>query len=122
MLPKRLRLHHPKDFAHLRQVGQAYHHRLMILSVAPNLHTHNRYGFITSKAIGNAVKRNRVRRQLRAAMRDLHPQLKTGYDIAVVSKYAVVGQPYEHILRIMYDLARRAGLLIEHNETLTATE
>ena len=43
----------------------------------------SRFGFIVTKAIGNAVTRNRIRRRLRAVSRDLLPELGPGRDIVI---------------------------------------
>ncbi|WP_066517332.1 ribonuclease P protein component [Curtobacterium ammoniigenes] len=44
----------------------------------------SRFGFIVSKAVGNAVTRNRVRRRLKAIAHDgLMPTGPTGYDVVV---------------------------------------
>lgn len=110
-MQRQYRLRYSSDFAHLRREGKAYHHRLLLISVAPNQLPHNRYGFITSKVLGNAVTRNRIRRQLREVVRQLHPQLKPGYDVVIVGKKAVVGQPFQQMARIVADLATKARLM-----------
>jgi ribonuclease P protein component len=115
-MQRRLRLRHSRDFTRLRQQGSAYHDRLMLISVLPNGLDHNRYGFITSRALGNAVTRNRVRRHLREAVRDLHPRLKPGYDVVVVGKRAVVEKPFALIVRTVCRLAEQAGLLLPTGE------
>jgi len=84
-----------------------------MLSYAPNTATHNRYGFITSKRIGNAVTRNRIRRQLRECVRLLHPHLVTGYDLVWIARDSIVEQPYQDIFRTVTELCERAGLLTE---------
>lgn len=119
-MQQRFRLRYPKDFARLRHDGKAHHARLMIVSVAPNLLSHNRYGFITSKAVGNAVIRNRVRRQLREAIRYFHPQLKPGYDMVIIAKKGIVGQPFDQVLRTAYELFQQSNLMLHegHNESL----
>ena len=61
----RFRLRRSSDFARLRERGRTWRHPFLILSVIENNLEHNRYGLIVSKRLGNAVKRNRVRRLMR---------------------------------------------------------
>lgn len=110
-MQQRFRLRHSRDFARLQQEGRAYRHAWLILSTAPNALTHNRYGFITGKRLGKAVVRNRLRRQLREVIRDLHPHLKTGQDIVLIARHTLVGKPFAEIRRIVYKLCQQARLL-----------
>lgn len=106
-----LRLRHSDDFARLRREGQAVHHRALLLSFMPNGLSHNRYGFITSKQLGKAVVRNRVRRLLREAVRFLHPGLAVGFDVVFIARAALVGQPFHAVQRIVETLGSQAGLV-----------
>ena len=45
-----------------------------------------RYGITTSKKIGNAVKRNRARRVIRAAFAELKNKVKDGYDLIFIAR------------------------------------
>jgi ribonuclease P protein component len=106
------RLRQERDFARLRRDGKAYHSRYMLLSVMPNGLTHNRYGLITGKQLGNAVTRNRVRRLLRESLRLLHPRLRVGFDMVLVARQAVVEEPFGTVQRILEELCRQAGLVL----------
>jgi ribonuclease P protein component len=108
---REFRLRNRADFQRLRREGRSYPHRLMVLSVAPNTLMHNRYGFIVSKQIGKAVKRNRIRRQIREAVRLLHSHLQPGYDVVIIARLSLVEQPYETVQRTMCELFRQAGIL-----------
>lgn len=109
-MQRHLRLRRKEDFAHLRQTGQTWRHPLLILSVTPNGLPHNRYGFVTSKQLGNAVMRNRVRRLLREAMRHAHPHLVQGYDVAVIARGSIVEQPYQTVREAVITSLQRARL------------
>ena len=53
------------------------------------LHTHFnhlRFGITVSKKVGKSVQRNRVKRLVREAFRQLRPGIKAGYDIVVVGR------------------------------------
>lgn len=112
-MQRRLRLRHARDFQRLRQQGQVKRHPTMVFSYAPNDLSHNRYGFITPKRLGNAVKRNRIRRQVREAVRLLHPRLTQGYDIVLIVRLPLMGQPFHKIQRIVSELCDRAGLVLK---------
>lgn len=112
-MQKQLRLRHTRDFQRLRQEGQVKNHPTMVFSYALNDLSHNRYGFVTPKRLGNAVKRNRIRRQVREAIRHLHPYLKQGYDIVVIVRLPLMGQPFHDIQRIVSELCTRAGLVLK---------
>jgi ribonuclease P protein component len=45
-----------------------------------------RVGFTVTKKVGNAVERNRIRRRLRAAVADLRPFMRGGFDYVVVAR------------------------------------
>src|SRR5690242_19919398 len=107
----RLRLHQSSDFLRLRQEGVVKRHPTIMISYAPNGLETNRYGFITAKSLGNADKRNRVRRLVREAIRLEHPQFQQGYDIVFIMRPDAVGKPFQEIQRIVSELARRAGLV-----------
>jgi ribonuclease P protein component len=109
-MQRHLRLCRKDDFDHLRKNGQAWRHPLVILSVAPNTLTHNRYGFITGKRLGGAVVRNRIRRQLREIIRQAHPNLAQGYDLVFIAREAIVGQPYAVIQQVVITSLQKSGL------------
>jgi ribonuclease P protein component len=88
-----------------------YRHPLVMLSLLPNGLTHNRYGFITSKYLGKAVVRNRMRRLLREAVRQCHPHLKSGFDLVWIARSELMGQPLAMIKRTVEELCERAGIV-----------
>lgn len=52
-----------------------------------------RVGFVVSKAVGNAVVRNRTKRVLRALMRARIAQVPDGVDVVVKANPALTGTP-----------------------------
>lgn len=109
-MQRHLRLRRKQDFARLRQQGRVWRHPFMIVSVTPNALPHNRYGFVTSKSLGKAVVRNRIRRLLREAVREVHGHLRQGYDIAFIARPPIVGQPFQAVRQAVYTVLHDAGL------------
>lgn len=63
-----------------------------------------RVGFTTTKKLGNAVVRNRIRRRLKEAVRQAQPGLaRAGYDYAVVARAPAEHLPFEQLVA---DMAR----------------
>ena len=77
----------------------------------PNQLPHNRYGFITSKRLGNAVVRNRVRRRLREGVRSL--AVRPGSDVVVSARAPAAQADYHELKRAVANLFARAGILTE---------
>jgi ribonuclease P protein component len=71
-----------------------------------------RVGFTATKKIGNAVARNRARRRLRAAIREV---LKTvepkPADLVLVARQGTIGRPYADLKSDMAAGLRRLGVV-----------
>jgi ribonuclease P protein component len=106
-----LRLRRATDFIRARRQGTQYRYTFLVLSYVENDLPYNRYGIVTSKKLGNAVVRNLIKRRLREAIYRLHPRLYQGYDIIVIARPVVVGQPFSQLLRILDKLCEQAGLM-----------
>ena len=109
-MQRQFRLRHSADFERVRAEGRTWQHRLVAMTVATNTLGYNRYGFITSRHLGGAVVRNRVRRVLREIIRLSAPRLRSGCDITFVARNAIVDQPYSTVKSALEELFRRAGL------------
>ena len=68
----------------------------LMLYSRPNGLGHPRLGLSTSRKVGTAVRRNRIRRLLREAFRHLQHDLLAGYDLLVVVR------PHEPLLLADY--------------------
>lgn len=110
-MQRHFRLRDRRDFDRLRQQGRVYTGSGLRLGVLPNGLDHNRYGFVTSKNLGKAVVRNRARRLLREAVRQLHPHLKPGWDVVLVARKPLVGKPFSAVQRIVKELCYQAQLV-----------
>ena len=72
----------------------------------------NRYAIIAGRKSGGAVQRNRLKRVTREALRELHPRLHGGFDVAVIIRGTVEELPSSGAAKdILRDLLQRAQLL-----------
>ncbi len=77
----------------------------LVLQVAPrppdaHVGFHNmRVGFTATRKIGNAVTRNRARRRLRAAVREvIPPAARPDLDYVVIARAATADRPYDKLV------------------------
>ncbi|GAK45296.1 ribonuclease P protein component [Tepidicaulis marinus] len=70
-----------------------------------------RVGFTVTKKVGNAVIRNRAKRRLRAAARDVLPEAgKKGFDYVLIGRKGTITRPYSALLKDLHlALARVHG-------------
>lgn len=111
MLPRHLRLKSPRDFEALRREGKRWRDVRLALNAGPNSLPHNRFGFVVSGRVGNAVARNKVRRRLRAAARRWLPAVIPGYDIVIIAFPPSADASYRELEDELGLLLRRANLL-----------
>lgn len=82
----------------------------MIVFIKKNQLLHNRFGIVTSKKLGNAVIRNRAKRQIREVVRMNLNHLQPGFDIVVVARFNIKEAVFEKIERDFLKLMRKAGM------------
>ncbi|MBR1731882.1 MAG: ribonuclease P protein component [Ruminococcus sp.] len=75
-----------RDFHRLYRKGKSFISPVLVTYILKNKSDNLRYGITTGKKIGNAVRRSRARRIIRAAFRECAPNLKNGYDIVFVAR------------------------------------
>jgi ribonuclease P protein component len=100
------------DFQQIQSQSRSRAHPLLLLRYRRNGLERTRYGISTSRKIGSAVVRNKVRRRLRSILRALDPAVERGYDLLLVARPAAasVKQPdLDHALR---QLLRAAGIAV----------
>ena len=108
---RRHRLTGSADFLRVRREGNSFHNRLLVLCVLPNGEGTIRFGFATSRRVGKAVVRNRLKRLLREAARHLLKEMVPGWDMVFIARSAAVEADFHRILGAMEELAKGAGLL-----------
>jgi ribonuclease P protein component len=80
----------------------------VIVFVAPGSGT---VVFIAGRRVGGAVVRNRARRILKAAWRDVAPRAREGIDIAFVARGAIRGAKTQDVVAEMNEVLTRARVL-----------
>lgn len=71
-----------------------------------------RFGFTSGKKIGHAVERNRARRIMRAAVRDLFPDMQGDWDIIFVARVSTTAAKSTDVQRVMKKHLKKLGILL----------
>ena len=79
----------------------------MVLFVAPGS---GEFAVVVARRVGGAVERNRARRVLRAAWREIAPQAGDD-DIVLVAREGIRGAKTQDLVAEMTELLRREGLV-----------
>ncbi|MGC9527274.1 MAG: ribonuclease P protein component [Limnospira sp.] len=124
MLPQANRLRNRKDFkaVYTRGVHRKTPHLTLRALKRPGpepdgkAEKPSRLGIsISQKVSKRAARRNRIKRQIRAVLRELLPQISPGWDIAIVVKPTAVGCNYAEFLQELEQLLAQAEVLNGHS-------
>jgi ribonuclease P protein component len=110
--PKSRRLTASSDFERMKKEGRSERGSLLVLSVLASQDRHLlRAGFVTSKRIGSAVVRNRVRRRLREIVRKHQLDLRENFWIVTIARPKAAAATYGELEDEWLRLAKRASIL-----------
>jgi len=98
------------DFKRLYYKGKSEVRKRIVVYYRKNKLSFNRLGITVSPKVGNAVKRNRIRRLIKENYR-LMPASFLGYDIVIVARKSAAFSDYYAIKKDLYDIFYCLGFL-----------
>jgi ribonuclease P protein component len=113
--PRSARISDSSEFGRVRKEGRSYAGRFLFLNVlrvppsGEGAGGAGRLGVITSRKVGGAVDRNRVRRFVREVFRRERTRLE-GFWLVVVARKSAGEATFDGIFRDWVNLGRKAGL------------
>lgn len=98
MFVKKFRLRKNKDFERVWQKGEGYFLKEIGLKVKENDLDIPRFGFIVSKKISKkAVVRNKIKRRIRAIIREFFSEIIEGYDYVFFARPGIENLDFEEL-------------------------
>lgn len=99
------------EFRRVYKKGRSYVNHLIVVYVMKNRLGFNRVGITTSRKIGIAVERNRARRVIREAYRQIEDKLPKGFDFVFVARTRTCSVKTQDVLRALQGIFNSAKLL-----------
>ena len=110
--PKARRLRRASEFERVREEGRAYRGKTLMFGVLFGTGSAVfRAGFITSRRIGSAAVRNRLRRRLREIVRHHQHEILAGTWIVTIARTKAARATYRELEDEWLRLANRASIL-----------
>jgi ribonuclease P protein component len=108
---RRFRLTRSTDIKRVRRSGKSYAHPLVIMYMQKSDTSETHIGVSAGLAVGNAVKRNRAKRLLRAAMNDFMPIINPGFNLLLIARQPLPAANVQQTRIALASLLKRADLL-----------
>ena len=114
---KILKLKENRDFRRVYNKGKSYVSPYFVVYINKNRFSDVRLGITAGKKIGNAVKRNRAKRVITAALSTICPRIITGYDFVIVARTKILTVKSTEVLLSLLKILKSIGMLEnEENE------
>lgn len=104
-------LSRPKDFRAIQAAGTFRSNPLLVAGFLRTELPATRVGLSTSRKLGTAVVRNRVRRRLREVLRVMAPSFQPGWDVLIIARPAIVNASHDDAAEAVRHLLLRGGVL-----------
>ena len=111
-MKRHYRLRRNSDFQRVRRQGTSKASPLMVLAFLRNELKHSRFGFVINKRVGKAVRRNKIKRQMREATRQRMAHIKPGFDIVFIARQPICQADYREIEETLAHLLKKNGLML----------
>ena len=98
------------EFEQLFNEGRSLASRGLVLYFIPTQQKGSRVAFCVGKKMGNAVKRNKIRRRLKEAFYQIEENTPVGYNFAWVARKKIEDMDYLLLQREMMNLLQKAIL------------
>ena len=111
-MEQRFRLTSSNEIMRVRRSGKSYPHPLLILIIQEVNHPLSRFAVTAGISVGNAVKRNRAKRIIRAALRELIQEIKPGYNGVLIARKPLTETNCGEAKEVLESLFREAKLFL----------
>lgn len=110
---KFLKLKENREFRRAYNRGESFVSPYFVAYVFKTKTSKLRLGITVSKKLGCAVKRNRAKRVISAAFREVAPHISGGYDFVIVARSKILFVKSNEVVRVLKKQLEKAGILYD---------
>ena len=110
---KYFKLKENREFRRAYNKGEALVSPYFVAYAFKTKGTKLRLGITVSKKLGCAVKRNRAKRVITAAFREVSPQISGGYDFVIVARSKILSVKSYEVARVLKKQLKKVGILYD---------
>ena len=115
-MKKANRLKKNEEFQIVFQRGKSVANRqFVVYHLTKEKQVNTRIGLSVSKKLGNAVKRNHIKRLVRESLRELIPKLKQNQDLILIARKPVTDMDLEQVKKSIYHVLQKGRLYDKSN-------
>lgn len=108
MLQRQYRMQKKTAFQTVFAQGRSYASRHVVIYIFKG--SPSKYGFIASKKVGNAIKRNRAKRLLREVVRLNSNHIKVDCQMILIARSAINNTSFKDVEKSVLYIWRKAGI------------
>lgn len=109
---KEYRVKKEREFQRVFHEGESKANRQLVLYVYPKPEqVHFRVGLSVGKKMGNAVKRNQIKRYIRQALHELEPAIQNDIDFILIARQDIRHKNFFQIKKSIIHVMSLAGIL-----------
>jgi len=113
-MKKAYRVKKNKEFQAIIKSGKSFANReFVIYYIEKQDQTHFRVGISVGRKLGKAVQRNRLKRLIREAFRELESRISPNVDMIIIARKNSIDLPYDRVKNSIVHLLKRLNLF--HN-------
>ncbi|HDN04725.1 MAG TPA: ribonuclease P protein component [Chloroflexi bacterium] len=114
-MERRFRLTSSIEIQRVRRSGKSFAHPLLVLILQAGNDPISRFAVTAGTSIGNAVQRNRAKRLLRAALREVIADFPPGYNGILIARKPLVDANFSQTSAALKSLLNQAGIASSNN-------
>lgn len=113
-MPKESVLRKKRDFDSVFKKGENFKSSHFVLKIAKNNLDISRFGFIVSQKVSKkAVVRNKIKRRLRAFVKNELKDIKKGIDVVLIALPSVENRDFSGISEDLMEIFKKAKIIVK---------